>query len=729
MAEPGIELYFPKLKKKKRVADSDVLHAMYFDLAIVPPKAKDAAQTRQHISSLGHHMPLFDIKSKNIYLIERANVYNRVVFDHYRFLSDDIVDLLRRSYGALAPVDVFAKRFKEKLQKNIQFIANFDLDRLRRTFFDAFMDTNPSTQELTTCVRRSYLPQQTFQQPYYTKQELVHLARNMGLIGDADEYQDSLCDRVTANDISATVLLHHQLYIQGNNAKQLVQFYSAFGSAYINGYMRDERPALDPVIEHQIADLLALIGKSPGFDKEYIVYRLVESDEYLQHLDVGDVYAEPSFISTSRNPFYNPDTNAFGLILLKIHLPKNILGVGVCLESYSHFPREQEILLPPGRLKLLNASKQFEYHHPDPKARAQIVKKYEFSYLQPSGKPKNELDGQPNDVPVHVDFSTLALHGETTRDKILVFLHTTTRLNRKHVFTTSIGGRDFDVECNMLPENPTYRKFFFLQKEKDVSAKYGSEVFMIVRDRATSAMQMIVEVRHVVSINYYNRHCDYAADIDDADMLHFVADLCKAFQVPEAVIHGRYASYMDLVKKELGDLYSKPVPNLGDYDTDIKLLRLYAADTTMFSIDAMEYLQHRRKRFNQGQHVSPNIPYSRFNALRDQKAVDAIDAADHDDMAAILTTWKPDASVAEYYVYIHQHHPYHVQSLQQKLTMRLNIPADLWHVHYTFKPFEYLHALGEIDYVPVLPRANIEEFVREMHRDTATPLFTNRHRT
>jgi hypothetical protein len=86
-----------------------------------------------------------------------------------------------------------------------------------------------------------------------------------------------------------------------------------------------------------------LVANSPTDDKDYILYRFDNQMIYfLQKFVIGDIYVENGFLSTTRDPFYNTKKYNFGDILMKIHIPKNKKGCGLCIETLSMFPNEEE---------------------------------------------------------------------------------------------------------------------------------------------------------------------------------------------------------------------------------------------------------------------------------------------------------------------------------------------------------------------------------------------------
>ena len=75
--------------------------------------------------------------------------------------------------------------------------------------------------------------------------------------------------------------------------------------------------------------------------------------------------------------------NKFGFILCKIKLPGKVQGVGLSIETFSMFPKEQEIIIPPyTKLKLIGKDTDFNYYHIDDNFKSKIIKKYEFELIE-----------------------------------------------------------------------------------------------------------------------------------------------------------------------------------------------------------------------------------------------------------------------------------------------------------------------------------------------------------
>ena len=87
------------------------------------------------------------------------------------------------------------------------------------------------------------------------------------------------------------------------------------------------------------------------------------------------------------------------------------------MESYSNYPNEEEVLLPPSKLKLLEINTDFSYYHWNKLAEKKIVKKYIFEYISPLSYDinyyiKDYIKTIPEKIP-----ENLALRGELLLSK------------------------------------------------------------------------------------------------------------------------------------------------------------------------------------------------------------------------------------------------------------------------------------------------------------------------
>ena len=58
-------------------------------------KSKKIKKLRKLISKLDYKIPLYDEYSKNLFIINRENVYDRVVYNNYRFPDQDLINIFQ----------------------------------------------------------------------------------------------------------------------------------------------------------------------------------------------------------------------------------------------------------------------------------------------------------------------------------------------------------------------------------------------------------------------------------------------------------------------------------------------------------------------------------------------------------------------------------------------------------------------------------------------------------
>lgn len=327
---------------------------------------------KDYISNLEYKIPLFDIYTNNIYLINRENIFKRVNYNFYRFPTIFLIKELESEYNKLKKVttnDVIEKRKIRKYELMIDFIKNFNLKILEDTYYRMIYKYSEELgKNIIFCKRPSFNKYIHNTTPYYTSTEIINMALNMGIDVKIDKNLnlEDLCVKVKENDVNYKVISSHQKYIIDSDMLGVCQYYTVQGSFYINSYLRNQINYIEKNIflDNVILPMWNLCNNAPEFDKDYIFYRFIKNDEHLSHLKIGDIYQDDGFMSTTRDPFYKSEEYQFGFILMKIKIPKNKKGVALCIETVSHFSKEQEILFSPkSKLKLISQDNNTVYYH------------------------------------------------------------------------------------------------------------------------------------------------------------------------------------------------------------------------------------------------------------------------------------------------------------------------------------------------------------------------------
>jgi hypothetical protein len=737
-------------------SDQSILDQLFklgqFDLSVKSVKsAKSVKSTKleefvleqkDNLSRLSYKIPLFDYATKNIYLIVAEDVFVKVSMFNYRFPDNRIIDLLQNTIKELHnikfPNAEWVNQYIKKINKNINFLSNFNLILLKETFKDVFLNTNPISRELTSCIKPSYLPYQNYQSPYYTKSELVSMALNLNLIELSEtkpwSYSSSelkkICNSLSEYEIKTQMLIFNQLYILYNNAKSYVQYYSLFGSYYFNSYLRNINSTTDPELDTHIDNILQIIKKAPQFDSDYEVYRFIESDDYLGDLKIGDIFNERSFISTTRNPFYSMKDNVFGFIILKIKLKKGIPGIALLIESYSNYPHEQEVLLPPSKLKLVSINSDFKYYHWNKLAERKIIKKYVFEYVETISYDIKDYTSNYlkfDGFILEIDFFKQS-YGKNKSESMYNFFNSLTKVNLRRFFYSKIGQTTYKFSAYFLTQNKVYSKFFFLQKSDDENRLLGDEIYLTIQNPSNGEIELIIEIRNIISINYYHRYSGLKNNINDDDLLYWLSGLAKSLNISTIIIHGNYSSYAHIVEKILSKSNFDQDILLSDFKTiqnidnpDSNLLNLYTADINTYCIDLVEYIFEKKKRFNKKSYVSRRVPFHLIDKLNDvnfEKLYQKYGAKEHvyeELYRVFLKLYNPSMSVIDFYKIIHNLYPYMISNLHNLIVLSLPRSSILpWHFYYIFKPFEYLFEKDLIPFIPTTDLDKIESMIKNL---------------
>lgn len=677
-----IELLDKKTKKSKKYSGPEAMEALYYQRAEVDKKRKGSI--RRLLSKVEELVPLYDPYSDNLYLVNKHNVYQRVVHDHYRFPTEDLISEIRHKTGLVSD-PVILKRRRHKLDLMLDFLSNFELDTLYDTYIRVFYHySKEAGKNLTTCKRPSFIAQYKHIEPFYSRDEIINMGLNMGLIKPDNEYLEKeviekLCKKVQRNDISSDVILEHHEYIASNNGIGMVQYYTLHGSFFMNMYLRKlmGNNNQDKFLETNINEVWKLIKNSPAFDREYTVYRFIHDDKHLKHLKAGDIYREDSFISTTRDPFYRADEFSFGFVLIKIKIPKDVIGVGLCLETFSHFQDEEEILLPPRSvMRLDKKDKNCTYYHIDNNFESKIETRYEFTLLKTEDIEIGQRDSIPD--PPLLELESMKLSGETDmNDRILMFIHTFT--DKMQQLRLKVGDATFTLQAERYDSTGAYKKFYAAEVSN------GFYIYTIHNSYVMFTFEVGThpEDGDYLIVNYYFHHSSKPPTTyyTDGDFLRMVAWFGHWFQVSTVMINADFSFCI-----------GKKVLASGNY-----------------CIDFYQYLKNNTKRFSDTDiKVFELVERFGYSALDKMKEVSPEIILRKHDPDELYPLWKKVYSdfkerkntLADFYIWLVDHYCFLVEHLVKKMHRLYSNDNPFDFPYYQFEPSVYLYNRRMIDTLP-----------------------------
>jgi hypothetical protein len=292
--------------------------------------------------------------------------------------------------------------------------------------------------------------------------------------------------------------------------------------------------------------------ESPPLDNEYDLYRFIWDDSFLRNLSEGDIFMDKGFISTTRDPFYSPGINGnFGLILQKIKIPKNKKGLGLFMENFSLFPKEEEFLLPPYcKMKLLSKNDNFTYHHTNPEFEKLINRKYEFELIEVDYNSfyKENKIGNKKEIIYH-DISKINLNGIDKINFIKNFIKSYSDEHGQINLNCKNKKYSFCFQWFDSSSNSSYEKFYY-NKIKDG--------ILFVCYNEDGYPELNIEIGEDMAVNYLNRFYFHNTKKNiSIDELDIITELGRIFCFKKVLIYNNFNNFSDLYKDKSVFLYTQ----------------------------------------------------------------------------------------------------------------------------------------------------------------------------
>jgi len=635
---------------------------------------------KDYISQLEYKMPLYDIYTTNIYIINRENLFTRVNYNHYRFPSNNLIDEIKKEYNTLQEKktsDPIEQRKLRKYELMIEFVNNFNIKILEDTYYRMIYKYSEELgKNIIFCKRPSFNKYIHNTKPYYSSTEIINLALNMGItvkLDDKDLNLDKLCNVVKENDINYKTIQLHQKYIIDSDMLGLCQYYTVQGSFFLNSYLRDllEYPYRNIFLDDIIMPMWNLCNNAPEFDKDYILYRFVKDDKHMEHLKIGDIFQDKGFLSTTRDPFYKSDTYEFGIILMKIRIPKNKKGVALCIESVSHFPTEQEILFSPkSKFKLISRDTNTVYYHTDPTFSSKVKTRYEFEWISNEKSYIKKIDY--NEKTEIIDFLKIKSYDSYSIDeKIKYFIEKYTDVMNR--FITKIGNNEFLTCVEKYNSIGAYKDFYAIETNNGLSfySLYKKYLVFFIEIGETS-LGNEMHVNYYVKYNTLNKEDIFKAD----DFINFIASIAYYFGIENVAIYPEYKPCF-IMKKS-----SQNITQLsGNY-----------------CVDFYNYLKNKEKRFFMKNiniiELKSLFNYYDLDLLRELDISKVLSKSDDELYQLYIKTFildNPDGKISDFFVWIVDNKCYLIDKFITKLEKIYKINNPFKKDIYNLNAFMYLY--------------------------------------
>lgn len=698
-----------QIKKTKKVEKIiNLLWALDDDISLISDKdihdlnleSNYIDNFKKKISRYDDKIPLYSIYFNHVYLIHRDNVYQRILSENYRTLN-------KKFYQKL----LHKQNKSDSDLENLKLLNYYDFAILKLTYYKVFYKSFEIAESITTCRRPSFSSMMDHISPYYTKNELYYLAYDWNLISDfkldATEI-DKICNDISKYDLPSETLLKHQLYIYHSNSIGLVKYYSLSGSYFMNLYLRkydccnnvsQNRKSLQTIIrnselENKIILMSNIILNAPPFEKGHTVYRFVNEDYYFGDIKIGDVYQDNSFMSTTRNPFYYKENYQFGYILIKIKLPPNIRGVGLCIESYSNFPKEEEIILPPGSLyKLISITQTKTNTNFHNIFNLNVTKKYEFEWIgNVNDKNKTDLtklyfSENIFTIPDIISFDPLKeinnkhLYQMKISERLKYFRKNILNVNNQ--FDTTIADNKYIFSVEAYNSSLVYKPFFYIETENGIMLYTSNNKF--------GNINLIMEIDYNIHINYYFKYSvtevntdSIIINLDTKEWLLWLTSFCVTVGSRNIVIHSNYILNYEIDGNKIKS------ENIID-DNHIKTRYTY-------SQSIYDYLKYKKKYFDY-EGVVTNFSYDILDNFFEITLDKIFNPSDKNELFRLNKIIKSD-NLGDFYINIIEKYPRYTKQIEDNIAEYFEDNNPLSDISYTIDGWAYLYNLNMMDIIP-----------------------------
>ena len=529
--QKSYKLFNEITKNNDYVKEDDVMQSLYEGLYSLPTNLNDdqLEELKDNISRINNKVPLYDVYTQNLYLVDRNKTYNAVFKNFFRFPTNKLINHLLERQKYLKQYlrsnnDSLLARENRKITLIKKFMSNFNNNTLLKTYINVLYDVDFAGRNISLCRNPSFIPAFRHIRPYFTKKEQECIGLNNRIINESDNNLSDIqlrkiCSFIGDYVLDANNIISHHNYIIKNNLTGIVQYYSMQGSYILNEYLRNESVDTSDYYDNIIKILSDAISNAPKFNKDIYVYRFIEED-YIGNIIIGGTYTNNSFMSCTRDPFYKIDTknNTFGWKLLKIKIPKEFSAL--CIETVSQFPQEQEILLPPGTvLKLQSKNNKNVYYHPNKKVQDKIDTIYEFVIVDEPKEYKIKSNIK-EDIPqfdFDIKHKMTKNNSYSNRDTIIHFIIDNT--NSFNLFKCKIGKKDYIMIAEEYDSTSTYKPFY---------ANHTDNGFCIYAlDDKTHSLLFNLEIAEYIMYINYNVKYDNVKTLEKINMVDFIDFICR----------------------------------------------------------------------------------------------------------------------------------------------------------------------------------------------------------
>ena len=210
-------------------------------------------------------------------------------------------------------------------------------------------------------------------------------------------------------------------------------------------------------------------------------------------------------------------------------------GVGIFIENYSLFPKEEELLLPPfTKLKLVSKDNKFKYYHINENFEKLINKKYEFDIVGVD----YEQFYKKYDKKIYSNYKYFNINNINLAglDRFHLIKHFIKLYSNEYIISLNIDGNKYNLFYQWFnsTENSVYERLYF--------NKTSHGLLLSIFDELNGYPYINIELGEQICVNYINKF--YFGMSNKNNDLKLIYKIGKLFQYKEVIITHEYSSFI-----------------------------------------------------------------------------------------------------------------------------------------------------------------------------------------
>lgn len=505
-------------------------------------KSQDMHILRDKLSKVESYVPMYNIHtpslkiSYRVEIVRASDLVHSIIKRHCRIVNTHIKQALDASYESL----LRGTNERQHVKRYKDLLNHFNIKTLHETFKRVIARITCSKSQRDKLNDRTNYEKSTSlslnSSPFFTITELRCMAHNLAIADTTD--LKSLYQQIRTSYIDNSLIIKHVQYISEKNYVGLIDYYTFQGDKIFNTYLRTSGQPDNNIVRKWIHRMINVIHMAPReHNTEIVLWRFLKNDKHIEQNTKRNIYKCDSFMSCTRDPLHI--SKCGGNIVIRIHIKDPKHAALLCIETFSRFPMEHEVLLPPGSEFRIIGKNNFLFQHVH--NQTTITQTYDLElipqqhkFVYPSKQPITD-----SNIPL-LDLTKIDLSARHQRDHRINHFNCT-YTDKNHYFAIELDYIRFVFYWQRYQATTTVSGDIMINKYWYTNGGYS----WVLMDQTDATVLLLLEIGHDeihVNYNLTQHSLTDQLPISETTLINFLTTIGKLFDMKRVVIHSRYRS-------------------------------------------------------------------------------------------------------------------------------------------------------------------------------------------